>query len=49
MSSIDMNEMVCRLAWALLAENGPFFLSVGDNGAQNIALLWAERNAGSET
>ncbi|MFM4720059.1 hypothetical protein [Aeromonas bivalvium] len=41
MSSIDMNEMgelVRRVARAFVAEEGQFYLSEGDNGAQNIAL-----------
>lgn len=38
MSGIDMNKMAYQMAVAFVAENGPFYLSQGRDGTENISL-----------
>ena len=38
MSSISMNKIICQIAIAFVAENGPFYLSQGRDGTENISL-----------
>lgn len=38
MVGIEMNKMAHRMAVAFVAENGPFYLSQGSGGTENISL-----------